>query len=377
MEQLEQTIDLLARLVSIPSTPGRANAEIADFILQAAAPPGTRALRVPSPAGDGDGLILSAGPDLPGGLILSGHLDVVSAEGQGWPSDPFRLRRQGGRLHGRGTCDMKGFVACALTQLAQVARSGTARPPHVVLSADEESACRSIESLVDAVQTRLPPARGVLGGEPTEMRPADRHKASATHHVEVTGRAMHASMAHRGTDAIALAARLIAWLGDETRAAAARPGGQGFDPGHALHTATRIRGGIAVNTVAEHCSFDWDMRLMPGDRMEDAAARFDQFAQNLCANAPGAQVSRSCTAWFPGLAPSPSSRFGAELLTASRAAAFDAMPFGTEAGFFQAAGLDTFVCGPGSAEQAHVADEYVPAEDLAACLSLLNSLTAW
>lgn len=209
MEALDRTIATLEALVAIPTVPGQSNAEMVEFITAAVSLLDARVRRVPSPLGDAEGLVLSTGPDVPGGLILSGHMDVVPVEGQDWASDPFRLRRAGDRLIGRGTCDMKGFVACALTQLSLVDPATAEVPLHVVLSADEESTCRSIDTLIAEIARHLPPVRGVIVGEPTALRPVNRHKASATHHVTVRGRAAHASIPHEGIDAVALAVRLM------------------------------------------------------------------------------------------------------------------------------------------------------------------------
>ena len=372
MQNLHAVLEWLDRLIAVDTTPGRGNAHIIDMILQRLAPPHFRILRVPSPLGSADGLILSAGPDIPGGLILSGHLDVVPVLGQEWASDPFRLTKVGDRLFGRGTCDMKGFVACALATLQAHGRMRTDFPLHVVLSADEETTCTSIETLVDFAKSRLPPVRGVIVGEPTLMAPANRHKASATHHVRVTGRAVHASMAHLGVDAVALAARLITWLGDETARSAASPAGSDFDPDYDLHTAARIEGGTSVNTVADTCSFDWDMRLMPGTSMARITDAFDAFV-GVQAD-PEARVSRTCTAFIPGLETRAQTRFAQSLLDARNAATFSGMPYGTEAGFFQMAGFEPFICGPGDPRVAHLANEYVDLEQLATCISLFRHL---
>jgi acetylornithine deacetylase len=370
MEPRERAIATLDRLVAVPTVARTANAAIVELVQEVAAPLQARIQRVPSPLGDQHGLILSVGPDTAGGVILSGHLDVVPVEGQAWTSDPFRLRRAEGRLYGRGTCDMKGFVACALATLFAAREARTASPVHLVLSADEETSCRSVESLVETVMRRLPPVRGVIVGEATRMLPADRHKASATIRVEVTGHAVHASIAERGVNAVSVAARLIGWLDAETAASAGAPE-------RSLHSATTILGGIASNTLPDRCVFDWDMRLAPGARIDDVLGRFDAFARMLCdgAGLPAPTVAHSRTAWFPGLDPRPASTFGTALLQATGSDRFLMLPYGTEAGFFQAAGFETFVCGPGDPTVAHLADEHLEEGQIAACLDVLARLT--
>ncbi|MDW3222801.1 MAG: M20/M25/M40 family metallo-hydrolase [Paracoccaceae bacterium] len=372
MQDLDSVLKWLDLLVAVDTTPGRGNAQIIDMILQHLAPQGIRVIRVPSPLGDADGLVLSAGPEVPGGLILSGHLDVVPVRAQDWASDPFRLTKVGDKLFGRGTCDMKGFIACALAALQVHSRALPDVPLHIILSADEETSCRSIETLVDAAKSQLPPVRGVLVGEPTMMVPANRHKASATHHVTITGRAVHASLAHRGADAVALAARLITWLAEETARSAASPAGSGFDPDYDLHTATRIEGGTSLNTVADTCSFDWDMRLVPGRSMVSITDPFDAFSRTQAG--VEASVARTCTAFFPGLEPRPPTRLADSLLDACSEATFASLPYGTEAGFFQTAGFDTYVCGPGDPRVAHLANECIDLEQLATCIRSISYL---
>lgn len=373
MDTLERTIATLEALVAIPTVPGVANAEIVDFILSATSLLDVRVRRLASPLGDADGLILSAGPDVPGGVILSGHLDVVPVEGQTWISDPFQLRRDGDRLIGRGACDMKGFVACALTQLSVVDHATAEVPLHIVLSADEETGCRSIETLIAEITSHLPPVRGVLVGEPTGLRPVNRHRASATHEVAVRGRAAHASIAEEGFDAVMLAVKLMTWLEAETS-------GSVQDAERSLHTVTMVSGGSAVNTVADACDFVWDMRLAPGKKMAIITNRFDAYGKRLLAG-PGkpagiASITRKCTAYFPGLAPSEPCAFGETLKALTGTTEFQEMPFGTEAGFFQDAGFNVYVCGPGDVSDAHTPNESIAKTELARCLDLLGRMSA-
>ena len=252
-------------------------------------------------------------------------------------------------------------------------QSTLSAPMHLFLSADEETTCQSVQSMIAHAKAHLPLIRGVIVGEPTLMRPVDRHKASATHIVEVTGKSMHASIAHKGVSATALAARLVTWLEEETARAANSATGHGFDPNYSTHTVGMLKGGIASNTVAENCCFTWDMRLMPDEDMADILSRFDDYAASLVNEvqnfAPEVDISRSSDAIFPGLAAMKEGAFRDEILRVSHADFFGCVPYGTEAGFFQQSGLDTIIWGPGNIEQAHTRDEFIDIEQLETCLN--------
>jgi len=372
-----RTLEILEQLVAVPSLSGQAQDEMIACLQSIVAPWGITCDRVPSGVPSvSDGLLISVGPEQPGGLVLSGHMDVVAVEGQSWTSDPFRLRVSDARAYGRGTCDMKGFVACALTTLITAAQRGTDRPVMLVLSSDEESSVRSAPALVKALKTRSAP-RGVIVGEPTGVHPCDREKASATFEITIRGRAAHASVAPDGVNAISLASQLIAWLDAETRHSAqrARPA-MGFAPDHSLHSVTTIKGGVAGNTVPDRCVFQWDARVMPDEELEAITARFDAHARALCAQSEygNAQIVRKSEALLPGLSPGAQSLFAKELAAVARTETFKPVPFGSEAGFFQKAGYETYICGPGDIAQAHKADEFIEVSELERCLTVLDAL---
>ncbi len=378
MDALSLTLQHLEGLVTCPTLSGDANDQINDYVADCLSSAGTRVVRIPSPLGHVEGIIASIGPDEPGGLILSGHSDVVPVDGQDWTSDPFQLRRQADKLYGRGSTDMKGFVACAMAVMQSAKADELSAPVHLFLSADEESTCQSVQSLIGHAQATLPPVRGVVVGEPTMMRPVDQHKTSATDLVEVTGHSAHASLAHKGVSATALAARLIVWLENETAKNAKTPGTAGFDPDYSTHTVGLLHGGIANNTVAQNCSFTWDMRLMPGEDLGDVTDRFDLYVQELlCAYqhiSPEVQITRTREAVFPGLTPLAPCPFRQDVLAASGTTAFGVAAYGTEAGFFQTAGFDTVVWGPGNIQQAHTADEFIELDQLAGCIQMTLAL---
>ena len=301
---------------------------------------------------------------------MSGHVDVVSTEGQSWTGDPFRLRRDGNRLFGRGVTDMKGFVACAIAAMENAARHPGARPLHLALSADEESTCQSARSLASFVADKLPAPRGVLVGEPTLLCPVNCHKGSYTYEVCITGRAVHASRPETGVSATTLAARLMTWIDDRSAAA--------YAPSATTHSIGTIEGGTASNIIAGHCRFEWDIRLAPGDDLtaieRDFQTEADRLLEKERQRAPEADVKLRRTASFPGFRTPPETPFAQECLAVSHAADHLEFAGGTEAGIYADAGLPVIVMGPGDIAQAHITDEYIDIKQLEACTAQLLRL---
>ena len=369
MPDLPTLLHSLDDLVALPTVPGENNREWLDYVSARLTQAGCSVAEVPSPTGDCSGLIASIGPDLPGGILLSGHVDVVSTEGQAWTSDPFRLRQSGDRVFGRGVTDMKGFVACALAVMEEAARRPLPRPIHLVLSADEETTCRSAQSLAAYVAEKLPPPRGIIIGEPTLLRPTNRHKGSYTYEVTVTGRAAHASRPELGVSATALAARLITWIEDQSAAA--------YSPELTTHSVGIVDGGSANNIIAGHCRFEWDIRLAPGDQLDQIEQTFQAEAERLLSpvreNAPEADISLRQTASFPGFLTPPDHPFTQECLHNSDAMEPGEFPAGTEAGIYAATGIPVIVMGPGDIAQAHIADEFLDVSQLENCAAQLRA----
>ena len=370
MTDLSQTLAILDDLVAIPSVPGEQNQTWLSYVRSRLEAAGCRVSVVPSPRGDCEGLVASIGPDLPGGLVLSGHVDVVSVEGQQWTSDPFRLRRAGNSVVGRGSADMKGFVACAIATMEHAASQTLARPLHIALSADEETTCQSAVSLAAFIAEGLPSPRGVLVGEPTCLRPVNRHRASFTYEVEVTGRSAHASMPELGFSATGLAAHLMAWI--DNRSARV------FSPDVTTHSIGTVSGGTANNIIAGQCRFEWDIRLSPNEDLAELTEAFRREAGRRLGlvqdRVPEAQVTLTETARFPGFNMNADSPFAHECVAASDAASPMAMAAATEAGIFEDAGLPVIVMGPGNMEQAHTPDESIELDQLTGCLAQLQQL---
>ena len=370
MADVATVLAILDDLVAIPTVPGQKNREWLGYVSSRLAGVGCSFTEVPSPAGDCRGLIACTGPETAGGLVLSGHVDVVSTEGQDWSSDPFRLRKEGGRVYGRGVADMKGFVACAIAVMEEACRQPVSRPLYLALSADEESTCQSAISLAAFAAQTLPAPRGVLMGEPTRLHPVNRHKGSYTNTVDVTGRAAHASLPELGASATALAARLMTWVDDQSAGS--------YAPSATTHSVGVVEGGSASNIIAGQCRFEWDIRLAPGDDLEEIERRFlaeaDRHLAALRKQAPESGVTVHRTASFPGFRTPSETPFAQECLAVSGAADPGELAAGTEAGIYAAAGLPVIIMGPGDIAQAHIADEFLDIRQLESCVLQLKRL---
>ncbi|TWI31258.1 acetylornithine deacetylase [Paracoccus sulfuroxidans] len=360
-----ETVALLERLVGFPSISRDSNLPLVGFLESHLAGLGIASTRVPSPCGEKASLYASIGPGVPGGVILSGHTDVVPVEGQDWHSDPWRLTHRDGRLIGRGTCDMKGFLAVVLGLLPRMIGAGLKRPIHLALSHDEELGCAGAEALVRAMMLALPPVAGVIVGEPTMTRVVTAHKGMLGFRTVLRGHPTHSSLINRGVSAVMSAAELIAWHNrqNEGNALHAATHAGGFDvPFTSLHVGM-IEGGNAINTTAHHCAFTSEIRPLPGeDEFWRAAylAKATEISDRMRRQHRDCQVEVTQFIDVPSLSPA-IPNFPGLVLDLSKT---EAVSYATEAGFFQRAGLATIVCGPGSIAQAHQPNEFITVEEL-------------
>jgi len=315
-----------------------------------------------------------------GGIVLSGHTDVVPVAGQDWRSDPFRPEVRDGRLYGRGTCDMKGFIGSAVALLPELAARRLDEPLHFAFSYDEEVGCAGAPSMIAALRERgLRPA-GCIVGEPTDMRTVIAHKGINVYRCQVHGHAAHSSLTTQGLNAIEYAARLICHirdLADEFRAIG--PFDELFDVPFTTAQTSQIEGGNAINTVPASCRFSFEFRNLPGVDPAAIIARIERYAAeqllpSMRAEHPGAAIAFERVASAPGLDAAEEAAITrlVRALTADRERR--KVAYATEAGLFARAGIPTLVCGPGSIEQAHRPDEYVSLEQLASCERFLRRL---
>jgi acetylornithine deacetylase len=318
------------------------------------------------PCGTKAQLFARAGPDVAGGVILSGHSDVVPVDGQAWTLPPFAVTERDGRLYGRGTADMKGFVALAIAALPMAAARGVRRPVQLALSCDEEVGCVAVTQLIPALAGALPRASAVIVGEPTMMQVVTGHKGGAGWKVHVRGFPLHSSLLPRGVSAIMEAARLIDWANDRNaalQAATPAPLAAAFDPPFTTLHAGMIEGGTAHNITAEDCRFSFEVRVVPGESLEGWIAAFEaecaRVAARMRAVRPEAGITLDRYFTLPPVTPEAD---GAAERLARRLTGDNGVhvvSYGTEGGHFQAAGFSTVVCGPGDIAQAHQADEFI------------------
>lgn len=357
--------ELLARLVAFDTTSRNSNLDLIAFVEALLDDHGVPHHRVTDATGGKSNLYATVGPMVEGGVVLSGHTDVVPVDGQPWTSDPFTLVRRGDRLFGRGTCDMKGFLALALAALPRFATGGLKRPVHFAFSYDEEVGCVGAPAMIRAMAANLPRPAVVIVGEPTNMQVVGAHKGITTYRVTVTGHEAHSSLTHLGLSANMVAIDLMGRLAEIARQLeeAAEPHSP-FCPAHATLTIGQMNGGTAINILARECVFAFDLRCPPDQDADAILAPFLSHAsaqhETMRQRFPDAGISVARLSSTPPLAPQPDSAAEtlARKLTGDNGP-MRAVAYAAEAGQFQQAGFPTAICGPGSIEQAHQPDEYI------------------
>ncbi len=379
-QRMEDAIALLERLVAFDTESSKSNLDIIAFVEDYLRARGVPHVRAPNAAGDKAALFATIGPMRDGGIVLSGHTDVVPVAGQAWTSYPFALRREGGRLYGRGTCDMKGFGAIALSMIEEFQRAPLRAPVHILLSYDEETTCLGPVDTIARFGLDLPTPAAVIVGEPTRMQIADAHKSVSTYVTRVVGHEAHSSNPALGANAIEGACELVADLYRfaEELAAAGDPSGR-FIPAASTISVGTIHGGSARNILAKECVFHWEFRGLPDAPRDAALKRLEAHAAavvlpKLRRHAPHARIETTTEVEVPGLAPEPGSVAERLAFKLARANSTMAVSFATEAGRFQGAGVPTVVCGPGGIEQAHQPDEYLEESEVAACVAFMRAL---
>ena len=357
---------ILTALVAFPSVSRASNLPLIDWVEDYLSGHGIECHRHWNEDRQKAALMAHAGPRLPGAVVLSGHSDVVPVEGQSWTSDPWTLTERDGRLYGRGTCDMKGFVALSIWALVQAQKRGVVRPLQLALSYDEEIGCTGAPPMIAAMQQVLPKGDVALIGEPSGMAIITGHKGGTGFHVHVKGFEVHSSLLPYGVSAVMEAARLIQWLNDQNALIRERPVAPlatAFDPPFTTLHVGQISGGTADNITAADCRFSLEMRVVPGEKLADYAelvtTRATELDAALKAVRPEAGVSLTQFFDVPGLKPETNGAAEALVRQITGDNAVDVVSYGTEAGQFQAAGYSAVVCGPGFIAQAHQPDEYL------------------
>ena len=373
--------ELLARLVAFDTTSRDGNMPLVEFVESYLDSWQVPHFRVDYEAGRKTNLFATIGPPIAGGIVLSGHTDVVPVDGQPWTSDPFALTARDGRLYGRGTCDMKGFIAVCLAMVPHFIGSRPASPIHLALSCDEEVGCKGVRPLIAHIRDALPRPRAVIVGEPTSMKVVNAHKSAMTFATEVIGHEAHSSLTHHGVNAIMVAGELICEIG-RIRAGLIEDGDPTgrFDPPYSTVHVGVIEGGTAKNIVPRRCAFQWETRLLPTADPDKVPRHFEAFSRGLepamKAVAAETGIATETVNRVPGLTPEPHSPAEHLALHLAGANATHAVSYVTEAGLFQQAGMPAVICGPGSIEQAHKPDEYVEFSELRKCEAFMTRLAA-
>ena len=378
---IRQIID---RLVGYDTTSASSNLALIEFIANYLDGYGVAAVRVENDEGTKANLIASVGPEVRGGVVLSGHTDVVPVVGQNWKTDPFTVVAEDERLYGRGTADMKSFIAVALALVPEFLDQQLVVPIHFAFSYDEEVGCLGAPRLLARIGEVCPPPRAAIVGEPTEMKVVGAHRGAALFTTSVTGRPGHSSQPDRGVNAIEFASEGISYLLGLAREFRDHPDAveTTFDPPYATLNVGIIEGGTATNIIAEHCRFRWGCRSGHPDRTDQTIMRFKDHSRDVLmprmqAIAVESNIVTEQGPRVPPLVADPGSP--AEMLALSITGQNGAgtIALASEAGMFQEAGIPAVLCGPGSPTQAHQANEHVPLQDIAACEQFLRKVGEW
>ena len=374
----------LERLVAFDTTSRNSNLGLIESVRDALQALGLKPWLAANPEGTKANLFCTlpaADGGTQGGVVLSGHTDVVPVDGQDWQTDPFQLTDKGdGRLYGRGSCDMKGFIASALALVPEALVMPRRKPLHLAFSYDEEVGCMGAPTMLAELQKRGIRADGCVVGEPTSMQPVVAHKGVSVWRCHVHGKAAHSSLTPQGCNAIEYAARLICHireLADTWREQG--PFDRAYDVPHSSITTNRIEGGIAINTIPEDCHFDYDFRNLAAQTAETIQAQVERYATQdvlprMRHEFAGASIRFELNGAAPGLDVSEQAAITRLVRALTQNREVHKVAYGTEAGLFQNVGIPAIVCGPGSIENAHKVNEYVEVAQLDRCDQFLHQL---
>ena len=376
--------EMLGRLISFNTISALSNKDMIQFMADYLAGYGISANIGGNEDGTKADLIATIGPDVEGGLVLSGHTDVVPVAGQDWHTDPFEMVEKDSLLYGRGTCDMKGFIAVALALVPEIQALRLAKPLHFVFSYDEEVGCLGAPGLIARLMRDKPAPLAAIIGEPTSMKLVNAHKGITAFETRVTGKSGHSSQTHKGVNAIAVAADCIQFLQDKAGSFRAGEGhrDERFEPAYTTVSMGMITGGTANNIIAGECVFTWGVRaIVPGEGQRLKAA-FDTHCQDVLLPplrriAAEADIISEKFAEIPPLIPSDDNPAEALVRRITGQNQAGAAAFGTEAGQFQEAGIPSVICGPGSIDQAHQPNEFVARSQLTECAEFIRKLADW
>ena len=373
---MSQTLDILDRLIGFDTVSARSNIALIDFVQNFLSQRGFRVARFSDPDEPKAGLFAEIGPEADRGVVLSAHSDVVPVEGQTWTRPPFALSREGDRLFGRGTTDMKGFVASMLSAADRASGLSLNEPFKLVLSYDEEVGCTGIARMMPWLEPRLGRPRAAIVGEPTNLQVATGHKGKRGYLATITGEAGHSALAPRFVNAVNVATDFVsalAGLQQDLVETGARD--EAYDIPYSTVHVGKLYGGRALNIVPDHAEVTFEFRHLAQDDPDALQKRIESVADRVSQRYGTEQrIALEPLASYPGLETSPDAKVvaGVEALAQNGRTK---VAFGTEAGFFDALGIPTVVCGPGNMEgQGHKADEFIELSELVACDRMLERL---
>ncbi len=373
--------DILTELVAFDTTSRDSNIPLIAWVETYLDEFSVPHFRVDYEAGHKTNLFATIGPDVAGGIVLSGHTDVVPVDGQDWHSDPFALTEKDGLLYGRGSADMKGFLAVALALVPEFLKCDLKVPIHLAFSCDEEVGCKGVRPLVDFLRNHGKKPKAAIIGEPTSMQVVNGHKSAVRFSTEVKGHESHSALTDQGVNAIMVAADIIHEISNIRRELMViGDSSNRYNPPYSTIHVGVISGGTANNIVPKSCSFNWETRLLPAADENHVPDRINALARKLepamKAISPDAGIVLTKANAVPGLAADKDSPAEQLALHCSHTNSTHTVSYCTEAGLFQQAGIPAVVCGPGSIEQAHKPDEYIAISELRACETFLRRLAA-
>ena len=372
---------LMKKLISFPTVSRDSNLPLVDWVESYLDSHGIPAHRVYDETGEKAALFAHVGPDVEGGIVLSGHTDVVPVDGQAWDTDPWTVIEKDGKYFGRGTCDMKGFDALSIWALVEAHHRGVTRPLQLALSYDEEVGCLGAPPMIDRMVETLPKASAVIVGEPSMMNAVTAHKGGLGLNTRIKGYEVHSSLMHTGVSAIMYGARLIEWANQTNAASAAAepsPVAAMFEPTFTTVHIGTIEGGTADNITAKDCRFSVDMRVLPDESPERWREIYmEQVAgvvTDMKAVHPDTDIEVDTTFWVPGLRPEEDGEAERIVRQITGDNGEHVVSYGTEAGQFQERDYSVVICGPGSIEQAHQPNEFIEVAQFKAGAAFLERM---
>lgn len=377
----QNTLELLEKLVSFDSVSRNSNLPIIEFIESYLKEHGVTPVRVPSPDGKKSNLLARVGDDVAGGIMLSGHTDVVPIDGQEWDSDPFQLTKRGEQWFGRGTSDMKTFIAICLAFVPQWTKLKLSRPLWLAFSYDEEVGCLGAPHLLKHVVKHIPKPSFAIIGEPTLMDVVTAHKGVVSFETTVHGLEGHSSQPYHGVNAVHVASELVCYLSNLASELANKgKKDERFDPPYTTVHVGTMSGGTARNIIPKECKFHWEIRPLPSDNADALFARFDKYCDGVRARMRQtflqADIIHRPMSHMHGVTlPEGSQALAQLVMRCAQKNSESAVAFGTEAGVFNDHGVPAIICGPGSIEQAHKPNEWIAHSQIEAGVNFMLRLT--